>query len=319
MVFQLFGCVADQLVASRWISPQERTDAVSEFKALVPCLRHPRMTNSVDPLAIDMTARLFTLPEFTERKAVVRVFHMLCLLNKSPAPKIVPVSFDLRVVSFPHWQFYSALHSVQSLSACRGFSQGVFFTPKTLDSVRECLQNCSAFVGDAHYNPWGPVYLNVRSKIEKDLRASYQLLRDRAVSRREKELMSSSKRRNLSKVRKGGEVSSEDRCVEATVPASVVCDTPVTSSGMSGSVLRESDSLAKSLLHGVSPILRAAKLPPVVTKSVTVVSSCFPTDAAVSSSSVVPRGVARGGLSAVPVSDQSKERRKRVGSSSAVK
>ena len=138
----------------------------------------------------------------------------------------------------------------------------------------------SEFVAEPIYNPWGEICLGRRSAIEADIRTSYFALRDKAVSRREKELLSASKRPVSGKSRK---VVESTPLVRPPVGSSgVAVDTPVTSVP-SGSSLRKSDSLAKRLIRGEAPISRGLKVPSASRPSPVVVSSNFPTEPVVSS------------------------------------
>ena len=83
------------------------------------------------------------------------------------------VDMSMSGVKIPEKILITSVVSVQSFVSCGGFSAGELFTKDCLEELKINLPNGRAFVEDASFAPWRPLYARARSGLYRGLRSTF--------------------------------------------------------------------------------------------------------------------------------------------------
>ena len=101
---------------------------------------------------------------------VIRVAELVLVPRSVEYPD---VDMSMSGVKIPERILTTSVVSVQSFVSCGGFSAGELLTKDCLEELKVDLPNGRAFVEDASFAPWRPLYSRVRSELYSGLRSAF--------------------------------------------------------------------------------------------------------------------------------------------------
>ena len=288
-VLDLFGKLLKVFSDSGFLTSVEVAEAREEFATFVVEIRlsHKSSKQRAEDIP-DIISYLSKSYILLQRRSLLRVFQLSCLVVDMPLLEMPVVDIDLSDCQLRPLLLTSCLRSVQSYVLSKSYQQKSLFTSQTLDAVREAIRNSTNFLQGGCFNPWSGVCQREKQSFIEKYRSLYLEYVSRKQKKRSHERKSSGKSVSFS-----GDVVSKPLVSpkSSAVVASSSRSKPVKPAVI---VRNEAGEPMIASSSGVKSLLQSKKKPGEKLFSVSSPKGSRVRDPVVSSSREVPSGSSRG-------------------------
>lgn len=154
-VLELFGKLLKVFSDSGLLTSVEVAEAREEFTTFVVEIRlsHKSSKQRAEDIP-DIISYLSKSYILLQRRSLLRVFQLCCLVVDMPLREMPDVDIDLSDCRLRPLLLTSCLRSVQSYVLSKSYQQKSLFTSQTLDAVREAIRNSTNFLQGGFFDPW---------------------------------------------------------------------------------------------------------------------------------------------------------------------